>query len=133
MWNDNLRICEHDSVCTVLELCGFGEEYVGAFEEELSYDKIPDIESLKAHLRYCVEEHDEEYKEYGDDWSNKSVHRVALITAYTVHTQPSAEGFLRELGFTQVGPIKKLKHPSTELSMWHMTATDFLAAIKETS
>lgn len=132
-WNERLCIEEHQSVCTVLELVGFGETTEGADDVIYNNEVIPSLDEFKAHLRYCVEQHDDyfndEYDE--DDWANKSVHRTALITAYTVHTQPVAEGFLRELGFNQVGPISKAKHPTTKLSLWTMPSLDFLEAIKE--
>lgn len=132
-WNTNLtleRNTEH-YVCTALVLSGFGERTVDGNDEiGESVGHAPNLGAFKAHLRYCVEQHDENVinpAPYFDD----SVHRTAVIQAYTIHTQPVSEGYLKELGFQQFGPVEKEKHPASKLSVWLIRTQDFLEAIKE--
>lgn len=132
MWNKNLKIEKNNEnyVCTALTLSGFSEQTVDD-NDELGESKgyAPDLESFKAHLRYCVEQHDDGADD--DPYYDDSVHRVAVIQAYTVHTQPVSEGYLEALGFQRFGPVEKEKHPATKLSVWLIRATDFLENIKE--
>lgn len=128
-WDEKLELNGDSNVCTLAILSGFGEEIVGAWEEEYYDEAIPDLESLKAHLRLCVESFDENWGDGSGSWSDKRICRMAFVQAVTVHTQPSAEKFLEELGFKRFGPQEKLKHPSTKLSIWVMPCQDFLKAI----
>lgn len=127
-------IAEHPSVCTVLEIRTFGElspsindgKYTG-----YAWDHAEDIEEFKEHLRYCVTQHNKKYSALSEDnWANKSVHRVAIIVAYTASCQPKAAEYLTELGFNTSGPLKKAKHAHTDLIMWWTTPSEFLARIE---
>lgn len=137
-WNNYLTIEKNNEsyVCTALTLSGFAETQVNG-DDELGVNKgaAPSLEEFKKHLRYCVQQHDESADEDsgGYPYYDDSVYRVAVIQAYTVHTQPVSEGYLEQLGFQRFGPVSKLKHPKTKLSVWLITATDFLEAIKESS
>lgn len=134
-WQKDLVFQEDKHVCCVLHLVNWGErgpsftvgDYTG-----LVYNHADDIEEVKKHLRFCVEQQDEEYSEYSaHSMQAKRVHRMAFIQTVTSSLQPFAEKYLEELGFTKVGSYEKEKHPDSVVTLWVMAAKDFLKAISE--
>lgn len=90
-----------------------------------STPEFNNFEGFKSLLKEKVKQHD---KGWGD---NKIYHakNMAVVQAITISSQPKTEEALEKLGFTRFGPLKKLKHPSTTLSVWLMAIPDFLKAI----
>lgn len=134
-WNEQPVLTDHPVVCSILELRNFGENVPSVNTHTPWGDKnnhAGTIGEFKAHLRFCVEQHDKRYKDTREDcWTNKSVHRTAMIVAYTSDYQVVSESYLRELGFDSFGPVEKLKHPDSKLTLWFIQSPKFLENIKE--
>ena len=134
-WNESLILIDHPTVCSIHELRNFGETVPSTASGSpwgKGSNHAADIDEFKAHLRYCVEQVAKKYQCIREDsWMNKSVQRTALIVAYTSSYQVKTEEYLNQLGFSSSGPVKKLKHPDSDLTLWFMPSVDFLEAIKE--
>jgi len=135
-WDENISFYTHSTVCSIVELRGFGERSPSATEGAFIgfQDNHPkDLKEFKTKLRELVENWDEYYnKRYKKDaWDNKSMHRLAFIVAYTSSLQPVANENLAALGFETSGLTPKLKHPDSDLAIWWITPDKFLEAIKE--
>lgn len=135
-WRADLYLSDDDKVCSKLTLKEWGERgpsyEVNRFCGRVD-NHAEDVHELKKHLRFAVEQWDKRYDGYSESkiMMNKSVHRMAFIETVTCDLQPKAEGYLRELGFTAIGPFTKLKHPDSKVTQWIMGAPEFLEAIKE--
>lgn len=131
-WKRDTCFLQYSGVCSVLELEKFGERGPTATEgifggREDNHPK--DLEEFKAHLRRVVTMWDKQYFT-PKAWNSKRVERVALIVAYVSSLQPVALQNLQELGFNSTGPLKKLKHPDSELTMFWITPEEFLKNIE---
>lgn len=128
-----LEKTENQAVCTSLTLSGFGEEcsvdHDGSWED--AGPVAADLDGFKKSARTCVDNycHDKDVKNKKYQYKIYHPGRMATVVAYTTQLQTFAEECLRQIGFTQNGPFKKLKDSRSELSIWIMPAPEFLSAI----
>ena len=126
---------KHDAneCCSLLILRNFGEE-TPTYDDDSPFTVSP----CAIDFRQFVERLRQKVNEFNYKKNNKSIvtnasrfEKSAIIQATTCSTQPKAEGFLREFGFQQFGPVAKEKHKKTELSVWLMTVADFKSKLAE--
>jgi len=63
------------------------------------------------------------------EWQNRAFHKMAVVLATTSSAQISIEGFLEALGFNRFGPVTKIKHSGSKLSVWTIEATNLMKAV----
>jgi len=134
-WKESIHFEEDESVsvCSRMFLSSFGERgpsyEVGDYTGTKS-NHAKDLAEFKTHLVTISKLWDKRWKDYAKDaGQNKSMHRMAFVEAVTCDLQPKAEEYLEQLGFTKIGPFKKLKHPDSDITLWVMGCPEFMEAI----
>jgi hypothetical protein len=133
-WGEDFMFREDNSasVCSRMFMSGFGERYPSSrlSPNGESDDHAKDLDEFKAVMVRTAKLWDKRWASKKKDcWSNQSIHRMAFIEAVTSHLQPKAEEYLEQLGFTKIGPFKKLKHPDSDITLWVMGCPEFMEAI----
>lgn len=132
MWSKSLRLeSDGNDVCSLIRLVGFDERRPLASQFSLGGSKddhAKDQEEFNEHLRFVIKNWDKQYVSCAGKnlWTDKSVHRTALIQAVTTDVQPFAEKYLKELGFKSSKHVSKLKHPLTKLRLWYIPSRELL-------
>lgn len=120
--------CDENGVCTKRILSGFKEtqstDNYGSY-----HDYGPVAESLEGFKKKILEAISGHYEYVGMDEDVFRLCNQAVVEATTSSRQPIAEGYLRELGFQQVGPFPSKKYPDSQVSVWLMGAEEFCKAV----
>lgn len=114
--------------CTAVALQGLTP--APAFDKTGAFEGW-DFEKWKRSVVAACGSYDAAYRDarFDNDYSNKSLKKMAIVIAFTVDTSPSSLEMLEKLGFTRASPfIEKLKHPENMLSLWWMRCQDFIEA-----
>lgn len=130
------------NVCSLLRIVELGGLVVNAYgalvrQEENDDDDEDDgsipFDIFVKHLVKMCENWDRDInKEWNGRWSyfgTKYVPKMVIQAVTATPGQEFAEEYLERIGFTKSGPFRKLKHPGTKLTFWHMTGEDFCASI----
>ena len=122
------------NVCNCYCLSEFGGPAVTY--DEIDYDVNDEFqfELFKKHLLEIFESHDANTQEMRGAWGWKHpvtdyVPKLGIIMAVTADLQKETEDNLRRLGFHQFGPVSKLKHTDSKVSLWSIAADDLCKTI----
>lgn len=142
-----MNLIQPNRVCSALEIENFDEirYYLqdnavrgGGSHDVLTYEytgiyyKYDGFEGCKEYLKSLCLDWDKRIRDAGKSfayWDSRYIQKLGCVIAWTNSKQVTAEKFLKELGFTQNGPFKKIKHGNADLSLWVMDIQDFMKAI----
>ena len=130
------------NICSLLRIVELGGMVVGGSEELFRQDDEDDDDDddgsipfdifVKHLLKMCRKWDDSVNADWNGRWSyfgTKYVPKMVIQAVTATPGQEFAEEYLEKIGFTKSGPFRKLKHPGTKLTFWHMTGDDFCASI----
>jgi hypothetical protein len=128
------------NICSLLRIVDLGGLVVGGTEELMRQDgeddeddgSIPFYVFVKQLVKMCGRWDDKINENDPGQWSSyitKYVPKMVIQAVTATPGQEFAEEHLERIGFTKSGPFRKLKHPGTKLTFWHMTGDDFCASI----
>ena len=132
------------NICSLLRIVELGGRVVNAYEklshQSDDYDdddddddgRIPFDTFVKHLVNLCKRWDDSVNADYSGRWPyyiTKYVPKMVIQAVTATPGQEFAEEYLERIGFTKSGPFRKLKHPGTKLTFWHMTGDDFCASI----
>jgi hypothetical protein len=123
------------SVCSIARLSGFGETTV-TYSTNLPSVNNPQVplDKFKEHIRDLMKKWDADVKENrsGYTWYQSEtgyVPKLAAVIAWTASGQQVTMSHFRSLGFKEIGPFEKLKHPDSTLTFWIIPADDLCKAV----
>jgi len=141
-----MNLSQPARICSALEIENFdevrynlpnnavrgGSRDAYTYEYTGIYHMYGGFEECKKYLKDLCRDWDKRIRDAGKSfayWDSRYIQKLGCVIAWTNSKQVTAEKFLKELGFTQNGPFKKIKHGNADLSLWVMDIQDFMKAI----
>jgi len=114
------------SVCSLARLSGFGEETVSneVNNPNQSGPQLP-LDKFKSHIKGLMKTWDDGVQEEHFGWKKSNsnyIPKLAAVWACTASGQKVTMEHFRSLGFKEIGPYEKLKHPDSTLTFWFISA-----------